>query len=60
MNDRLLYRVPEVAHHLSLSRSKVYELVRSGALPSVKIDGVRRVRGFDVLAYVEGLRPQVA
>jgi excisionase family DNA binding protein len=44
-----------VAHFLSVSRSKVYELVRSGALPSVKIDGVRRVRGCDVLAFVEAL-----
>jgi excisionase family DNA binding protein len=56
MNDKLLYRIPEVAHYLSLSRSKVYELVRAGVLPSIKIDGVRRVRGADVLAYVESLR----
>jgi excisionase family DNA binding protein len=55
MNDKLLYRIPEVAHFLSLSRTKVYELVRAGVLPSVKIDGVRRVRGVDVLAYVDDL-----
>jgi hypothetical protein len=24
MNDKLLYRIPEVAEHLSISRSKVY------------------------------------
>lgn len=53
MDEKLLYRIPEVAKHLSLSPSKVYELVRSGRLPSVKIDGVRRVRGRDVLAFVE-------
>lgn len=57
MQDKLLYRIPEVAEHLSLSRSKVYELVRSGAIPSVRIDGVRRIRGADVIAYVESLRP---
>lgn len=53
MKDKLLYRIPEVAEHLSLSRSKVYELVRAGALPSVRIDGVRRIHGADVVAYVE-------
>lgn len=57
MEDKLLYRVSEVAVHLRLSRSKVYELVRAGALPSVRIDRVRRIRGADVIAYVESLRP---
>jgi excisionase family DNA binding protein len=38
MEDRLLYRVPEVAVFLNISRSKVYELLGSGDLPSVKID----------------------
>jgi hypothetical protein len=27
--------------------------VRSGVLPSIKIDGIRRVRGDDVIALVE-------
>ena len=57
MKDKLLYRIPEVAEHLSLSRSKVYELVRTGVLPSVRIDGVRRIRGADVMTYVESLSP---
>ena len=39
MNDKLLYRIPEVAEHLSISRSKVYELLKSGELRSVHIDG---------------------
>ena len=38
MEDQLLYRVPEVAVILNISRSKVYELFGSGDLPSVKID----------------------
>jgi excisionase family DNA binding protein len=33
MNDKLLYRIPEVAEHLSISRSKVCELLKSGELP---------------------------
>ena len=56
MDEKLLYRISEVAHYLSLSRSKTYELVRAGHIPSVRIDGVRRVRGADVIAYVESLR----
>lgn len=56
MDEKLLYRIGEVAEYLSLSRSKAYELVRAGHLPSVRIDGIRRVRGADVIAYVEGLR----
>lgn len=55
MMDKYLYRVPEVAEFLSLSRSKVYVLIQSGALPSVRIDGSRRIRGEDVRAFVSDL-----
>ena len=41
---RLLYWVSEAAAMLSLRRAKVYELINSGALRSVRIDGVRRRR----------------
>lgn len=40
-NNRLLYRIPEVVSELNVSRSKVYELLASGALRSVKIDRTR-------------------
>jgi excisionase family DNA binding protein len=53
--EKLLYRVPEAAASLSLSRAKVYELIRSGALPSVRVDGSRRVRAEDLRAYVDSL-----
>ena len=55
MNQKLLYRVCEVAQFLSLSRSKTYELIRSGAIPCVRIDGSLRVRGADVQTYVDEL-----
>ncbi|HET7477076.1 MAG TPA: helix-turn-helix domain-containing protein [Dermatophilaceae bacterium] len=55
MNEKLLYRVSEVAAFLSLSRTTVYELVRSGVLPSVRIGGSRRVRGEDLAGYVDSL-----
>ena len=53
MNDKLLYRIPEVAE--SISRSKVYELLKSGELRSVHIDRTRLVRARDLQAYVDSL-----
>jgi excisionase family DNA binding protein len=55
MEDRLLYRVPEVALILNISRSKVYELFASGELESVNIDRIRLVRSSDLRAYVDQL-----
>jgi excisionase family DNA binding protein len=53
--ERLLLRVPEAASRLSMSRGKVYELIRSGALPSVRIDGARRIRTCDLESFVGSL-----
>jgi excisionase family DNA binding protein len=53
--ERLLLKVPEVAARLSMSRGKVYELMRSGALPSVRIDRTRRIRTRDLEAFVGSL-----
>jgi excisionase family DNA binding protein len=55
MKDKLLYRIPEVAEDLSVSRSKVYELLKSGELRSVHIDTTRLVRACDLQAYVDSL-----
>ena len=55
MDDKLLYKVPEVATYLSVSRSKVYELLKSGELPSVHIDRSRLVRKSDLEVYVDSL-----
>ena len=53
--DVLLVRIPEVAERLSLSRAKVYELIASGELVTVKVDGCRRVRTTDLAAFVDAL-----
>jgi excisionase family DNA binding protein len=37
-----LLTVPEAAEALAISRSKLYELLASGAIASVRIDGSRR------------------
>ena len=55
MDDKLLYRIPEVAAYLSIIRSKVYELLKSGQLQSVRIDRTRLVRKADLEVYVESL-----
>lgn len=41
--DRLLVKPIEAAHLLGLGRSKIYELLASGELPSVKIGKSVRV-----------------
>jgi excisionase family DNA binding protein len=40
---RLLLTVPEAAKTLAISRSKLYELLASGAIVSIRIDGSRRI-----------------
>jgi excisionase family DNA binding protein len=39
----MLLRVEEVARALSLGRSKIYELITSGELPSITIGSARRI-----------------
>jgi excisionase family DNA binding protein len=39
----ILLRVSEAAVLLSLGRSKTYELIETGKLPSVRLDGALRV-----------------
>ncbi len=51
--NRGLRTVQEVAEFLSISRSKVYQLMDSGELVFVKIGSSRRVRWEDVLKLVE-------
>ncbi|MEV6891000.1 helix-turn-helix domain-containing protein [Kribbella sp. NPDC051137] len=52
---KLLYRVPEVAEALGVSRAKVYQLIQSGALRSVKIDSSRLIRSADLMEFVADL-----
>ena len=50
--EPFLITVAEVAYSLSLSRTKVYELLYAGELPSVKIGASRRVRRTDLEKFV--------
>lgn len=51
----LLVTVPEAARLLSVSRASAWRLVESGDLPSLKVEGNRRVRRAAIEAYVLAL-----
>lgn len=52
---KLLLTVTEASSLLSLGRSKTYERVRAGVIPSVRITGSRRIKVSDLLVYVAAL-----
>ena len=54
--DKLLLTPTEAAAALGVGRSKVYELMRSGTLGSVRIDSCRRIPLEDLNALVGRLR----
>lgn len=57
MQGTPLLLTPEVAaERLSCGRTKVYELIRTGALESVKVGRLRRVPVDALNAYVASLR----
>ncbi|GGZ55998.1 MULTISPECIES: helix-turn-helix domain-containing protein [Streptomyces rochei group] len=49
-----LLTVPEVMARLKVGRSKVYDLIRTRRLASIKIDGARRVPADAVRAFIQG------
>jgi excisionase family DNA binding protein len=51
----LLLTPEEAAKALSVGRSKVYELMRTGALRSVKIGGSRRISASALAEFIQGL-----
>jgi excisionase family DNA binding protein len=55
---RLLLTVPEAAEALPISRSKLYELLATGLVRSVRIDGSRRVPIEALETYVATLLDQ--
>jgi excisionase family DNA binding protein len=57
---RLLLTVPEAAQTLAISRSKLYELIASGALRSVRIDGSRRIPSDALITYINHLLEEAA
>ena len=58
--EPVFYTVPEVMELTRLGRWKVYDLIRSGELLSVKIGRDRRIPAAAVQAFAEGLVDRVA
>lgn len=58
--DRRLLTVPEVMAAMALSRWKVYDLIRSGQLESIKVGRGRRIPLDAVDAYVTEQRREAA
>jgi excisionase family DNA binding protein len=54
----LLVRPEDAAIALGIGRTKVYELMRSGALRSVKIGGLRRIPAMALADFVAQLEAQ--
>ena len=52
----LLVTVEEAAHLLRVGRTLIYEQVRRGALPSVRVGRCRRIALVDLERFVEHLR----
>jgi excisionase family DNA binding protein len=52
MSTKALYTVPEAMAVLSLSRTVIYELMRSGRLRSVKEGSARRISARAITDYV--------
>jgi excisionase family DNA binding protein len=47
--------VPEAAEALAISRSKLYELMASGAIASIRVEGSRRIPLTALEEYVSKL-----
>jgi excisionase family DNA binding protein len=52
---RLLLTVPEAAEALAISRSKLYQLLASGEIASIRIDGSRRIPLTALEGYISRL-----
>ena len=55
---KLLYRPGEAAETLGVSRARLYQLLATGEIGSVKIGASRRVPAVDLEAYVSRLRSE--
>jgi excisionase family DNA binding protein len=52
MATTLLLTVEQTAAELHIARRRVFELIKTGQLPSVKIGTSRRIRSSDLARYV--------
>lgn len=58
MTDKILLRPEEGANELAVSRARMYELIASGEVESIKIGRSRRIPHAALTAYVDRLRSE--
>jgi excisionase family DNA binding protein len=58
--DKLLYRPREAAQILGIGRDKLYDLIRSGRIGSVKDGGARFITAEALARYVAMLEAEAA
>ncbi len=57
VSEKILLRVSEAAEALSLSRSKVYEMIGQGQIPAIRMGGVLRIPIMRLKALIEEVQP---
>jgi excisionase family DNA binding protein len=57
---KLLLTVTEAAARLGIGRTFMYELISTGAIPSVRVGRLRRIRTTDLEAYAVALEASPA
>lgn len=53
--QEILLKPAEVARILNVSRSMVYQLIRSGDIPVIKVRSVLRIRPADLQSYIKNI-----
>ncbi|GAA1267526.1 hypothetical protein GCM10009677_19970 [Sphaerisporangium rubeum] len=56
--DKLFYRPKEAADALSMSRTAVFRLIKTGELQSIKRDGYRLVPAWALLDFARALEAE--
>jgi excisionase family DNA binding protein len=55
-DEPILLTVEQVAARLGIARTRVYHLIATGELPSIKLGASRRVEAVEVVRFVGRLR----
>ena len=56
--QRLLLRIPEVAEMLGIGRTKIYELIATGELPTIRVGRAVRISVRTLQEWVEACEQQ--
>ena len=56
--QRLLLRIPEVAETLGIGRTKIYELIATGELPTIRVGRAVRISVSTLQKWVENREQQ--